>query len=110
MEVTLANPTALDATAAVQFTAADGQLAQPYKVDWGDGTVSQMAGGSVLATHTYAKAGHYKIEVASNNVTLKQSLTVGHPGIPAPGATVRRTQEVIREDTAALLGTTSKLG
>ena len=111
MQVTLANPTGLDATAAVSFSAAlDGQAPQPFTVDWGDGSAPQkLASGAVGAGHTYAKAGSYKITVASNNVTSTQVLTVGNP-FPAPGAKVRRTQEVIRQDTAALLGTTSKLG
>jgi PKD repeat protein len=112
MKVELRNPSGLDAVADVSFDAAiDGQIAQPYRVDWGDGTpIQSVAGGSPLATHTYVKAGFYKVTVACNNSTSNQTLRVGSPAYPAPGATFERTQEVLREDTAAVLGTTSKLG
>jgi PKD domain len=111
MQVELRNPSGLDVVADVSFSAAlDGQAPQPYKLDWGDGTIVQIASGSPLATHTYAKAGWYDVTVQSNNTSSRQKVEVGPSAFPAPGAAVRRTQEVIRQDTAALLGTTGKLG
>lgn len=109
MKVTVANPSGLDATCAVQFSL-PGEQAQPYRVAWGDGVTDQIASGSPLATHTYGKAGFYSIDVTANDVASHNRLRVGNPAYRAIGGEYRRAQQVLREDTAIVLGTTNKLG
>lgn len=110
MKVVLTNPTGLDVTAAVSFSAADGQIAQPFTVDWGDGSaVQQLAGGAVGAGHTYAKAGWYTVTVRSNNTSVRQRVEAGTPVYPAFGAHEARRREELEEDTELILGVTGKL-
>lgn len=108
MDVQFSNPTGLDVTAAVTFP-----TAQAYRVDWGDGSAPQpIASGSPSATHTYAKAGFYKINVIGNDATYDQKVRVGAQALDFPvydQAELKRRQEDLRDDARAMLATTGRL-
>ena len=99
-------------SAAVSFSLAAGEQAQPRKVDWGDGTAIQaVASGSPLATHTYAKAGTYKVAVKANDTGSTQTITVGAPAYPAWDAQkVHENVQGPQEDLAAIGATTGRVG
>jgi PKD repeat protein len=105
--------TGLDATATVTFDPAiwPGEQPQPWKVDWGDGTVATVASGTTSASHTYAKAGFFKITVRGNDASATQTVRVGVPAYPALDAQkMRESREGPQEDLAAVLGTTGVVG
>lgn len=66
---------AMVVTATVTFTAPE--VNQPWKVDWGDGTVETKASGTASGNHTYAKSDTYKVTVSANDNANTQPITVG---------------------------------
>jgi PKD repeat protein len=78
MKVAL-TPTNLDVTATVTFDSAvwPGEQPQPWKVDWGDGTAATVPSGTTTATHTYARAGFFKVTVRGNDASATQTVRVG---------------------------------
>lgn len=65
-------------TATVTFDPAMGELPQPWKVDWGDGSaVATVASGTSTANHTYVADSTYKVTVHANDNESTQAITVG---------------------------------
>jgi len=112
VDLTIPDPVAAPLTAQLTVTwdASYEAVDQAYRIEWGDGTTGAPAGGVNQVVHVYAKEGFYKVAVRSNDTSLTQSLKVGTPDFAAPGAAFKRGQKIIEEDTAAIFGTTSKLG
>lgn len=104
-------PVALHVSCVVTFDTAAGEHDQPYKVDWGDGTIEQRASGTSSGTHDYAKAGFYKVKVQANDTSSTQTVTAGAPSYPAHDAQkVRENVQGPQETLAAIVGTTGRVG
>ena len=104
-------PVNLHVSAVVTFDPAAGEHDQPYRIDWGDGTVEQRASGATSGTHDYAKAGFYKVQVKANDTGSTQVVEAGAPAYPAWDA--RKVRENVAgplEDAAAIGATTGRLG
>lgn len=55
-----------------------GEPSQPFKVEWGDGTApTQLASGTLTASHTYAKPGGYEVIVKGNDLRTTEHVAVG---------------------------------
>jgi hypothetical protein len=106
------SPTGLDVNAVVTFDPAMGEQPQPWKVDWGDGSgVATVASGTTTASHTYSKAGFFKVVVRANATSATQTLRVGAPAMPAWDAqAVRNDRERPQESLAAIVGTHGLVG
>jgi hypothetical protein len=91
----------------------DAELAQPVRVDWGDGTaVQQLASGFTNpTTHVYAKDGVWKITVQGNDVRATETVRVGSPATPAWNQDkIKERREAAADEVAGMGATTGVLG
>jgi hypothetical protein len=77
LNVTVTNNTTRACLATVAFNAAFETVNQPWRIDWGDGTIDSIVAGTLTKTHTYAKDGSYNISARCNDSRSSQVLTVG---------------------------------
>jgi hypothetical protein len=54
-----------------------GEPPQPLRVDWGDGTISPLASGTLTANHTYINPGSKWVQVQGNDLRLSEHISVG---------------------------------
>jgi hypothetical protein len=100
----------LKVTATVTFDASDGGN-QPYRVDWGDGTVTSVAKDAVSATKTYAKAGTYHVVVQANDCRARDVITAGTLTPPASKLDVMAERTTtLADQTRGQFAVTGKLG
>lgn len=80
LNVTITNNTTRACLATVAFAATNEAVNQPWRIDWGDGTIDAVVAGTLTKAHTYAKDGSYNISARANDSRASSVLTVGvHP-------------------------------
>lgn len=92
-----------DFTANVTFVQPGGQ---PWRIDWGDGTISSFAAGQANASHTYSVIGPHEITVVSDGVSITENVFAGD--YPAWDPTnFREALYVVEARKAAHIGATT---